>query len=100
MSGIFALKGISPLETAPWLLIGWTQNIIGIGRARDSEGKENENENETDRCDDKFLSCWSGVNFTITLLAGFTCLHHKSAKRQSNQAAFCTFGTCSRKSCV
>ena len=87
MSGIFALQGISPLETAPWLLIGWAQNIIGLGRARDSEGKEN----ETDRCDDKFLSCWSGVNFTITLLAGFTRLHHKIAKKTVKSSSFLRF---------
>jgi len=39
MSGIFALKGISPLETGPWLLIGWTQNHLK---------REGEKETETD----------------------------------------------------
>ena len=40
-----------------------------------------------------------GVNFTNILRAAFTCGDPKSAKRQSTQAAFCTFGIFERKSC-
>ena len=44
----------------------------------------------------------SGVNFTIILRPAFMPTDPKSAKRQSNQAAFCTFGIlgCIRKRCA
>ena len=39
-----------------------------------------------------------GVNFTNILRKAFKHTDPKSAKRQSTQAAFCTFGICRRKS--
>ena len=38
--------------------------------------------------------------FTIILQTAFTHADPKSTKRQSNQASFCTFGTCLSKSCM